>query len=145
MSIRKIKSKKDLEIVLQSLEIFSNPKPHLEQYSTPSSAAATLLWKAYMDGEIFEKVVYDLGCGTGILSIGAMLLGARKVVGVDLDADALRIARKNALRLGVNVSFVREDVKDLEARADVVVQNPPFGSQRKGNDRIFIEKSLEIA
>ena len=72
-----ISSKKDLEIILSTLKGFERPKPELEQYTTPSSLAAELLWQAYIDGNIEGKIVVDLGCGTGILALGAAILGAK--------------------------------------------------------------------
>jgi ribosomal protein L11 methyltransferase len=42
-----------------------------------------------------EQVVADIGCGSGILSIGAILLGAKKAYGVDIDPLAVRSARTN--------------------------------------------------
>ena len=42
-----------------------------------------------------ETVVADIGCGSGILSIGAILLGAHRVVAVDIDPLAVRAARRN--------------------------------------------------
>ena len=46
-------------------------------------------------GEL-PHAVLDVGCGTGILGIGAALLGARRVVGIDVDEPALLLARENA-------------------------------------------------
>lgn len=40
--------------------------------------------------------VLDIGCGSGILSIAAVLLGAKRAVGVDIDATAVRVAKENA-------------------------------------------------
>ncbi|MFP4115895.1 MAG: METTL5 family protein [Candidatus Aenigmatarchaeota archaeon] len=137
--------RKELEMKLQKLEGFSEPKAVLEQYRTPARIASTLLWKAYMSGEIKGKKVCDLGCGTGTLAIGAKLLGASEVVGVDVDEGAIETARKNAERLDVTVEFEASEIGEFRAEADLVVQNPPFGSQKKGNDRPFIRKSLEIA
>lgn len=48
--------------------------------------------------------VLDMGCGSGILSIASILLGAKHVVGVDIDENAVRIAKENAL-----VNNIRED------------------------------------
>lgn len=137
--------KKDLELKLQELEDFREPVAELEQYVTPAPVAARLLWQAYMKGDIEEKKVYDLGCGTGILSVGAKLLGASDAIAVDADSQALEIARRNAEKAGVTIETRRVDIEDLEGEADTVVQNPPFGSQKKGNDRPFMIKALEIA
>jgi len=138
--------KKQDEIIFQSLATFQYPKPHLEQYPTPPDLAVKFLNLAYED--IKDKVVFDLGCGTGILSVGSAILGARMVVGVDIDILALKIAKKNleAVR-GIygelKVYFVNADIRELKFRADTVVMNPPFGMQRKGADRDFIVKAIE--
>ncbi len=138
--------KKQDEIVLQGLVTFPDPKPHLEQYPTPPELAIKFLNMAYSD--IYGKIVFDLGCGTGILSIGAALLGAKMVVGVDLDLSALKIARRNLELIEdiygkLKVYFINADVKDFNFKADTVVMNPPFGMRRKGADRVFIVKAIE--
>ncbi|MFP4045443.1 MAG: METTL5 family protein [Candidatus Aenigmatarchaeota archaeon] len=135
----------ELEIKLERLDSFSEPKPELEQYQTPPSIAADLLWSLYMNGELEGKKVVDLGCGTGLLAIGAKLLGAGEVVAVDKDREAIRLAEANARSLGLNVEFVCEEIENVDLRADLVLQNPPFGSQEKGSDRPFLEKALEVA
>lgn len=48
----------------------------------------------------------DLGCRTGILAIGAALLGAR-AVGVEIDREALAAARRNAALVGADVDFIQ--------------------------------------
>ncbi|WMW22150.1 METTL5 family protein [Methanolobus mangrovi] len=133
-----------LEILLEQVEGFDNPSVSLEQYVTPALLAAEMLHFAYMQGDL-EGTVFDLGCGTGILAIGAKLLGAEKVVGFDLDRKALEIARKNAEKLGVDVEFVHNDVFEVEGHADTVVMNPPFGAQAKGNDRPFLLSALKTS
>ena len=135
--------KKDLEIILESLEIFHSPDEKLEQYPTPAPLASELLIFAYLKGDL-KGVVYDLGCGTGILAVGAKLLGAKKVVGFDIDPVAIDIARKNAEKLGLDIEFHVVNIEDVEGRADTVVMNPPFGIKRRHADRIFLKKALEI-
>ncbi len=138
--------KKELEIALQRCAGFSSPKIELEQYVTPAGIAAELLVLALLRGDILGKVVYDLGCGTGRLGIGAALLGARRVVGVDADQEALLTARENAGKFAIdNIEFIREDVRGISGRADTVLQNPPFGVHRRGADRVFLSKAVEIA
>ena len=58
-----------LEIELEKLSGFTDPNPQLEQYMTPAFLAARLLFTAYQQGDIRDKVVCDLGCGTGILAL----------------------------------------------------------------------------
>jgi len=137
--------KKHLAMLLSRLEGFPEPKPELEQYRTPGDVAAELLWLAYSAGDIAGKVVADLGTGTGVLAVGAKLLGAEKVYAVEVDEKALEVARRNAERAGVEVEFINSDVSEFSGRVDTVIMNPPFGSQRKGSDRPFLLKAFEVS
>lgn len=84
--------RKDLEIFLQQLSSMSSLKIKYEQYPTPARVAANLLWEAGIENDdLYEKNILDLGCGTGILAVGAAYLGARNVFGVDIDIQALKI------------------------------------------------------
>jgi len=136
--------KKQLEMMLERLEGFGRPSFQKEQYATPASVAAEMLFLAAMRGDL--GTVCDLGCGTGVLAIGAALLGAR-AIGVEIDAGALAIARKNAEKLKVDVDFVRADVSHLALRGiDTVVMNPPFGAQKaSAGDRAFLRKAIQTA
>jgi putative methylase len=138
--------KKQLEIALQKLSTHPKPSARLEQYMTPGDVASTLLHLAYIRDDIVDKVVCDLGCGTGRLAIGAALLGAREVIGVDLDEAAIEVAEKNADKAGVSVKWVKSEVDEFCAKnIDTVIQNPPFGVQRRGADMKFLRKALELA
>lgn len=66
--------------------------------------------------------VLDYGCGSGILAIAALKLGAGSAVGVDIDPQAVRASRDNAAQNGVAASFVLPDATP-EDRYDVVVAN----------------------
>ena len=140
--------KKQLEILLEQLEDVESPSVAEEQYSTPPPLAAELLILALLHGDIANRIVYDLGSGNGILAIGAKLLGAKEVIGIERDGDAIEVAIENSRKLGVEVEFRRCDVRTLHAaKGDTVVMNPPFGAQR-GNrhaDRVFLKKAFEIA
>ncbi len=143
------KKKRQLEMALQNISPHTNPKVDLEQYSTPSIIAADLLWNAMTLGDIDGLKLVDLGCGTGILTIGAALLGASEAVGVDVDPEAISLAKEHSLSKNLeNTRFVVSEVTDFLEQADTVIQNPPFGAQkvnRKSADRIFLEKALEIS
>lgn len=141
---------KQLEIALQRCAGYTRPKASLEQYQTPAPLAARLLYDALMHGDIEGKRVIDPGCGTGILAIGAALLGAEAVLGIEIDERVLETARANADLLTADVTFIAGDVKDgsLPARAgacDTIVMNPPFGAQNAHADRPFIDFALAAA
>ena len=141
---------KHLEMTLQSIAGYYHPRAALEQYQTPAPLAARLLYHALMKGDIEGKTVCDLGCGTGVLAIGAALLGADCVRGVDSDPKAVDGANANAALLDAHVEFIVADVRDtaLPGRlgsCDTVIMNPPFGAQKAHADRPFIDLALSIA
>ena len=64
----------------------------------------------------------DYGCGSGILAIAAARLGATKVLGVDIDPQAVTAARDNAERNQVTASF-EDSTKEISGQFDIVVAN----------------------
>ncbi len=139
--------KKDLEIKLEDIPPHPDPDASLEQYSTPSPIASDILFKAFIDRRIKGKDVADLGCGTGIFALGSAYLGARSVVGVDIDPESVKIARQKAMEWSLSeiTDFKIEDIDDFKTSVDTVLMNPPFGSQKKGADLPFLEKAFEIS
>ena len=128
---------KQLEGLLQNLDVFEKPKVDLEQYPTTPHIASHML---YTIDQTFDDIqgssVADLGCGCGVLSVGAAILGSNYVVGFDIDADALELAKQNLEESGVErVELVQCDVNSIDSmivRADLfdtVIMNPPFGTK----------------
>lgn len=73
---------KKLQYELENFETFKNPKIELEQYTTSPHIAACILHTAQFAYEdITNKCVADLGCGSGVLCIGAAVLGASYCAG----------------------------------------------------------------
>jgi putative methylase len=138
-------SARNLARTLSGLADFRSPRADLEQLSTPPEAAAELLAAARVRDDLRGRSILDLGCGTGILGIGAMLWGAREVAGVDADAEALDLARANAERLGVSVRWILSRVSEYDQPADTVFMNPPFGAQRRHADRPFWDRAFALA
>ena len=139
--------KKQLEIFLQQVPSFQQPKAALEQYQTPAPIAADMLFIAYGFDDIAHKTLVDLGCGTGMFAVGAILLQTEKSIGIDVDETALLQAKRFAKQNNLSISFIVEDISSFSGSADTVIMNPPFGAQKanKHADRLFIEKALEIA
>ncbi|MBO5151471.1 MAG: methyltransferase [Methanobrevibacter sp.] len=149
--MKKITRKKHLEMKIQSILPHPKPKVELEQYSTPSIIASDLLWNALSLGDIEDKNILDLGCGSGIFAIGSALLGSKYSLGIDIDEDSINLAFENADKMGIeNIDFIVDDVMDIgnDFEADTIFQNPPFGSQKKaerGIDLKFVEKARELS
>jgi putative methylase len=137
--------RKDLEMALQKVRGFEDPDPALEQYMTPATMASEILFDAYRAGDVEGMKVVDLGCGTGMFSIGAALLGAGMSIGFDTSEKALEVARSNAKALEVDVEFVLSDIRDVEEGADTIFMNPPFGCQNKNADRPFLDRAMELS
>jgi putative methylase len=143
-------AKKQLKVYLDKLPRFKNPKLMKEQYSTPGNVAASVLWNAHMLGDIEDKTILDLGCGTGILGIGALLLGAKRVIFVDVDEEALEICKSSVSKLkepdsDFEVEFICKDIQELEKiECDTVVMNPPFGTKEEHADKRFLEKAMNL-
>lgn len=138
---------KNLEIRLQKVKGFERPRAELEQYMTPAPLAARFLFDCFMHGDIDGMQVLDLGCGSGMLSVGAALLGG-DVTGVDCDSSVLETARENASAAGLDILFRQETVRLETAKRDAydtVIMNPPFGAQNEHADRPFIETALVSA
>ena len=121
---------------------FYQPKPELEQYSTPVDIVAEMIKLANVQGDLSGNVV-DLGCGTGRLAIGAALLGA-EVTGYEIDDDALELAKSYSKKNDLEIEWINLAIENINKKYDTVLMNPPFGSQRPGADRAFLKKSLEI-
>ena len=139
--------RRSIELTLQKIPPFSDPKPQLEQYTIPAGVAATFLHiAAYSFNDIIHRSVYDLGCGTGRLAIGAALLDADIVVGVDVDPEALRTARSSSKLLKTNRKneWIQSDIEGIDTPLDTVIMNPPFGTKKEHIDRVFLEKAMEI-
>ncbi len=137
---------RDLEILLERVPPHPDPKPDLEQYRTPPIIAADVLVRALALGDIRDRRILDIGTGTGMFAIGAALLGAAEATGIDVDADAIRVAKETAAGLGADTAaFEVQPVEKVTGTWDVVLQNPPFGAQTRHADRPFLAKALEVA
>ena len=89
-----------------------------------------------------ESTVLDMGAGSGVLSIVAALLGARRVVGIDRAIGAVGVAQRNAERNGVSevTEFFQGSTVPIGEQFDVVAANPRPGATRRGP----IVRSVEL-
>ena len=86
----------------------------------------TALCLEWLDGlDLTDKTVIDFGCGSGILAIAALKLGAKNAIGIDIDPQAILASRNNAEQNGVadRLQLFLSDDKPADLKADVVVAN----------------------
>lgn len=98
---------------------------------THPTTSLCLQWLDSLD--LTGKTVIDFGCGSGILAIAALKLGAAKAIGIDIDPQAIQASRDNAERNGVSDRLELYLPKDQpeEMKADVVVANILAGPLRE--------------
>jgi len=153
-------TKRQLAKELENLSKFKQLDIKKEQYTTPGDIASQILWEAFMLGDIEYKKILDLGCGNGILGIGALLLGAKEVIFIDIDKEALDVCKHNVIELNNDLDqnynvlskceFIISDVNDLDInkiknyKINTVIMNPPFGTKIKHVDKEFLKKAIEI-
>jgi ribosomal protein L11 methyltransferase len=109
-----------------------------------------------------ESVVADLGCGSGILSIVALLLGAKSAFAVDIDANAIKTAYENAELSGVDkskyyvtsgnvisdkelqdeIGYEKYDVVVANIIADVICAISPVVPKQLKNGGVFIASGI---
>ena len=136
----------------------SKLKPHplnsveLEQYATEGDLAAFWLLAIDQLDNLENKTVVDLGSGNGILGLGTVFLGAKRVLLVEADEDACLISKQNSEKINQQFSAQIETIhasigsQELEVpkQTDIVVMNPPWGFQTEKADRALLELAFSL-
>lgn len=136
----------------------SKLKPHplnsveLEQYATEGDLAAFWLLAIDQLDNLENKTVVDLGSGNGILGLGTVFLGAKRVLLVEADEDACLISKQNSEKINQQFSAQIETIhasigsQELEVpkQTDIVVMNPPWGFQTEKADRPLLELAFSL-
>lgn len=144
----RVPPKIEIEKMLEKLKPHPFPKVELEQYTTSADVAAELLFTAsFIFDDVQGKSILDLGCGSGRLSIGAIILGASNVVGIDIDPDAVRTAVDNAEEVAPlkNVCWIIGDINAIRGVFDTVIMNPSFGTKKRHMDLRFLFVAMTLS
>lgn len=143
---------KNLQALLEGFEGPPEPNIELEQYPTPARLAAEVIFDAAtLRGDIEDKIIADLGCGCGILSIACLCMGAKEVHSFDIDPLSIEAAKRNLELLEFDepppIFFHEGNVLEIgdDIHFDTVVMNPPFGTRNKGADVEFLQVAARIS
>ncbi len=142
--------------LLQQTEGFSNPNIKLEQYCIDAKSAVDIIFFAGVEfNDIKNRLILDLGAGTGRLSIACAYLQANYVLSIDIDFSALKILKRNIRKYSLESTIfpICSDINHLELfRSNnpevfhiTTIMNPPFGVQKNKADRFFLAKAFDIS
>lgn len=95
-------------------------------FGTGAHETTRLCLKALTKADLAGKAILDVGCGSGILSIGGVLLGAKSAFGCDIDQLAVEVARRNAALNGLEnkTAYAAGDLRSVvEGQYPIVVAN----------------------
>ena len=140
-----------MAMILSGLEPHPSNSVELEQYTTDGDLAVRWLSDIVAFGDLAEGcTVADLGAGNGVLGLGALAMGAGRVLLVEADQAACDVAMLNAESMGFadSVELIQgtlgSDPVDLSS-VDVIISNPPWGRQTPRADRPFLEAMIATA
>ena len=148
--------KKELITIIQDTECFSEPKVELEQYCTDAVSTVDIVFFAGVEfNDITNKVIFDLGAGTGRLSLACAFLRPKKIFSVEIDQKALRILKLNVQKLEIStplhpccadVEFLPFLIKTRNFELPITtIMNPPVGVQTRRADRVFLERAFSFS
>nr|MDO8114723.1 50S ribosomal protein L11 methyltransferase [Candidatus Sigynarchaeota archaeon] len=148
-------NKRQLISIIENMKTFdpARAKVQLEQYPTDAIAAVEMVFLAgFIHDDLYNTLVVDLGTGTGRLAISALCMGASRAVGIEIDLDAVLLAKENARAFELDNRFdiVLGDVLvqplhlGSAGAGATVLMNPPFGVQEKGADVRFLNAAMGL-
>ncbi|MEM3926741.1 MAG: methyltransferase [Desulfurococcaceae archaeon] len=146
------RNKSSLEQALSVFKPFERVKRYLEQYPTPSSIIAHVVWTSFMKSDVVDSSIADYGCGDGRFLVASLLMGGLRGVCVDIDEEILTYGKDNILRyfpeLVARIIYIRGDATSIALNnIDLVIMNPPFGVVRRnrGLDIKFLVNAMRIS
>lgn len=122
-----------VQYVLGETEFYGLPFEVSPAVLIPRQETEELVQMVAEQGKGRGVSIWDVGTGSGCIAVSlAKLLPDAQVFATDISEEALSVARRNAHRNGVEVTFARHDMRDAEhlpfgdRRFDIIVSNPPY-------------------
>lgn len=93
-------------------------------FGTGTHATTSLCLEWIEQTAMTDKTIIDYGCGSGVIALAALKLGARHAYAVDIDAQAIQASRQNAALNSIDETSLSADFPDaLNTKADILIAN----------------------
>lgn len=130
-AIQRLKQHEPVQYVLQTAPFLGRNFYVDSSVLIPRPTTEELVQHILNEGSRSGNYILDIGTGSGCIAITLQQeLSGTRVYALDEDADALRIAKMNAQRMGAELRFVQADIlKDVvlpDQSWDIIVSNPPY-------------------
>lgn len=104
------------DIPQKEFNIIINPQM---SFGTGHHETTSLMLKSILEEDLNNKIVLDMGCGTGILSILAKMKGAKQITAIDVDSWCIQNAKENIALNNLNdIEVILGDAKQLNKYAN---------------------------
>ncbi|MHA1726190.1 MAG: METTL5 family protein [Promethearchaeota archaeon] len=148
--------KKEIMEIIQDLNNFSQPRIKLEQYCIDATSAVDIIFFAGVEfNDITNKIIFDLGAGTGRLTLASTFLHPTCIFSMDIDPNALYVLKMNLLKLKpitpvhiicANIEFFPLRMERIDKTFQIcTIMNPPFGVKKRHADRIFLQQAFSFS
>lgn len=92
-------------------------------FGTGTHPSTYMCIEALQQVDLIDKIVWDIGTGSGILAITAAKLGAKQVKAVDIDPVAVKVCSQNAQLNQVDFQLEQGSIEQISGTADIIVAN----------------------
>jgi putative methylase len=146
-------NKKEIIFKIQNTKAFTKPNIKLEQYCIDAECAVDIIYFAGVSfDDIYNRLIIDLGAGTGRISIACSFLHPELILSVDIDKNALSVLLQNVNKFHLNNKIfpLCTDINNFEISKFhlpsnlkiTTIMNPPFGVKKPKADRNFLAKAF---
>ncbi len=150
--INEVINRHPLAYVVNELFFYNYPFYVNEHVLIPRPETEELVDWVVKNNPNFKKKILDIGTGSGAIAISlAKEFPEATIFAIEVDANAIKVAKKNNLDLQTNVQFIQmnvltENIPD-SLKFDIIVSNPPYipPSEKKSMDKSVLDYEPELA
>jgi len=136
-SLNRLERKEPIQYILGSTEFSGFHFKISKEVLIPRSETEELVDLIVRENKVKEPKVIDIGTGSGCIAVSlAKLIPGASIIAIDIDENAINLARENAAFNHVDLTFLQSDILSDSipgSEFDIVVSNPPYVQQSERN------------